>query len=225
MTAPRGCPPRPTVHHGDGLAALEVLAAGSVAAVVTDPPWNIGKPYGDGVDDARPHADYATWLRRVVTAALRAARDAVVLLPGSPNVGTLAAVLAHVGAPWRRTLWWEPPPASIRPPRTLDVRSEPVVWLRHAPPRGPAPNAPIRVPLDEDPYLGPHPCPKPVALLRALISCCIEDDGPIVDPFAGACSTLVAARQLGLPATGYEANAAFHRLAAARVDPRMPECA
>lgn len=190
---------------------------GSAAAVVTDPPWNLDKDYGGAVDDRRTPADYNRWLHRVMAAALRVAHDSVVVLPGAPNLPSMESVCRRLDVPWRLTLWWRPPPESVAPPRTLDIRAEPVVWLRHGPPAGRANAGMVHVPLETDPYLRHHPCPKPVALFRELIARCVTGDGAVVDPFAGTGSSLIAACELGRPAVGYEASARFHRLATERI--------
>ena len=217
MTANRHAAADIVAFHGDGVAALDALPAGAVAAVVTDPPWNLGKDYGTGCDDARPATTYGRWLQRVVGAALRASRDAVVLLPGAHNLDVVESLIARLGVPWHRILQWCPPADSIRPPQTIDIRSEPVLWLRPTPGGDASVPATIRVPLEVDPYLADHPCPKPVALFRWILDRCVQADGPIFDPFVGSGSSLVAALQVGRPAIGYDTNAAFRCLATRRV--------
>ena len=49
-----------------------------------------------------------------------------------------------------------------------------------------------------------HPTQKPVALLRWIIKTFLKPDTVILDPYAGSCSTLVAAKELGRPAIGIE---------------------
>jgi site-specific DNA-methyltransferase (adenine-specific) len=64
---------------------------------------------------------------------------------------------------------------------------------------------------------GIHPTEKPVPLLLPLIRYACRTGGLVVDPFGGSCSTLLAARQLGLRAIAIEghephAEVAAHRL-------------
>jgi site-specific DNA-methyltransferase (adenine-specific) len=56
------------------------MDAGSVDAVLADPPYNVGKQYGDYADDL-PTDEYLSWLRAVYLEASRVSR--VTLQSGS----------------------------------------------------------------------------------------------------------------------------------------------
>lgn len=59
-----------TFLHGDCLEVLPALPAGSVQAIVTSPPYNLGINYRS-YDDRLPRADYLGWTGRWVSAAAR----------------------------------------------------------------------------------------------------------------------------------------------------------
>jgi site-specific DNA-methyltransferase (adenine-specific) len=54
-----------------------------------------------------------------------------------------------------------------------------------------------------------HPTEKPPGVLAPLIEYAVPPGGRLLDPFAGSCSTLLTARQLGLSAVGIEADEAM----------------
>ncbi len=61
-----------------------------------------------------------------------------------------------------------------------------------------------------------HPTPKPLVLMEQLIERCPA--GIVADPFAGAGSTLLAARSLGRRAVGVEIEERYCELIARRLD-------
>ena len=64
---------------------------------------------------------------------------------------------------------------------------------------------------------GDHPTEKPDALLQTLLSVVNPPGGVVLDPFAGSGSTLQAARALGCPAIGIEADESYCEVIAKRL--------
>jgi site-specific DNA-methyltransferase (adenine-specific) len=60
--------------HGDAIDILNRLGAGSIDAVVTSPPYNLGIQYRS-YDDGRPRSEYLEWTGAWVQAARRALSD------------------------------------------------------------------------------------------------------------------------------------------------------
>jgi site-specific DNA-methyltransferase (adenine-specific) len=56
--------------HGDAIDTLKTLGAGSIDAIVTSPPYNLGIRYRS-YDDGRPRADYLEWTADWIKAARR----------------------------------------------------------------------------------------------------------------------------------------------------------
>ena len=51
-------------HHIDCLEGMKLLEPGSIDVIITSPPYNIGKKYGDH-HDSMPPGDYLTWMHDV----------------------------------------------------------------------------------------------------------------------------------------------------------------
>ncbi len=68
-----------------------------------------------------------------------------------------------------------------------------------------------------------HPTEKPVTLLLPLISYGCPPAGLVVDPFAGSCSTLAAAHQLGMRGVGVEADEQYAEAGARRLEAQLAQ--
>jgi DNA modification methylase len=190
---------------GDCAEILAGWPAGCVHAVVTDPPWNLGKDYGTH-DDSMPEDAHVAWLGAVLAQCARVSNGPVLFLPGHHMLARVRELLARAGLPHAATLTWRKP------------GPEPVVWAGRP---GPGPEAPSVVAVPEpdpgDPGRGEHPCPKPVELMRALVAAATSPGALVLDPFAGSGTTLLAARQCGRSAVGIELDPRYASLARRRL--------
>lgn len=65
-----------------------------------------------------------------------------------------------------------------------------------------------------------HPTQKPIEILDPLLRYSIPPNGLVLDPFCGAGSVLVAAKNLGIQATGIEINERYCEITARRASVR-----
>jgi site-specific DNA-methyltransferase (adenine-specific) len=63
-----------------------------------------------------------------------------------------------------------------------------------------------------------HPCPKPLALMEALIRDFTDPGDLVIDPFAGSATTGVACLRLGRRFVGFERDPAFYEAAVRRLE-------
>jgi len=61
-----------TLYRGDCLEVIQTLESESVDAVIADPPYNVGKDYGETLDRRK---DYREWCEKWITQSFRVTRD------------------------------------------------------------------------------------------------------------------------------------------------------
>lgn len=189
------------IYHGD---CREVLPELSGDAVITDPPYGVGKDYGDEYDDSPK--EYWDWFLDVIP-VMRSAAPVVAFthrvaalryLTDWDWVGVWHKPRAMAGLNWYPVMpHWEPIfmygiGGRRDLPRRFDV-------LSHNP-------APITQ----------HPCPKPTSLYIDLVNWLVPI-GTVIDPFMGSGTTLRAAKDLGRTAIGIELSERYCEIAADRL--------
>lgn len=233
-TAPYWTDGQVTLYHGDCLDLMAELAPETVATVLADPPYSSGgrrenarsirKSMLRSEDDADwIHGDAMstqgfTWLMRQCGIQWRR-----ILTPGGHAfsfidwrmAGVLAAALETADLRQHPTLVWDKTIFGMG--AVFRNQHEFVIHMTSGNPSVPQRRdvgnvlrfAPIRG--------GVHPTEKPVPLLRTILSVVTPPSGVVLDPFAGAGSTLVAARELDLPAIGIESDERWCEMAARRL--------
>lgn len=214
------------IRQGDALEHLRKLGSDCFDAVITDPPYNVGKDYGEGPEGDR-REDYESWLAQVLGECRRVSRDGVIFTPGATNVElALRAVRAGGLTPHRWLGWhkrefagdlWNGGPAMCW---------EPVLWSSKA--EKPRFNKRFGTvgrdflvvnETKNDPFKGPdaHPNPKPLPVMHWLVGLFVPEGGSVLDPFAGSGAALRAAEDLGHDSLGIELNPAYCDLTCERM--------
>lgn len=212
-----------TIYHGDALEIIPTLP--KVSRVVTDPPYVIGAVsagnmasksggWGDMMNSAHW---FTAWYRMV---ADRLTHDGA--LWTFLNWRTLPVVMraaVDAGLPITSMLVWDKQWIGPGGPQGLRPSYELVALLARPefgiPDRGVADIWQHQVGSYKE---HGHPAEKPEPLVRRLINVAPPcDPFPILDPFMGSGTTLVAAKNLGLPAIGIEAEERWCEVAALRL--------
>ncbi len=231
---------RATLYHGDALDVLLQLPAGSVDAVITDPPYSSGgmmrsdradstrvkytglKKRYDAVlefnGDNRDGRGWAYWSALWIGAALRVSRPGAVLamfcdwrqLPAASDS------LQAGGFVWRGLVPWVKPDARPQQGR-FTGQCEYVVWGTAGP--RPIQGAALpgwfvaRAPRGDEKL---HVTQKPLSVVRELVKIA-PAGGLVLDPFAGAGTTGVASILEGRSWVGVEQVEHYARVTVDRI--------
>lgn len=239
-----------TIHHGDALAVLPTLPAGSVDCVLTDPPYNSGgwtaaerridttrgkyvssntqHVLPDFAGDNRDQRSYCYWLTLLLAEALRLATPGASCLVFTDwrQLPSTSDALQAAGWTWRGIIPWRKPIS--RPQRDGFRREcEYILWGSHGP-----------LARHSDPVYLPglvegsqprgkdrrHITQKPVPVLRQLVRVC-PPGGTVLDPCAGSGSTGIAALAEGRKFVGIEITDHYAAVARQRLQETCPQSA
>lgn len=228
------------IHCGDCIQVMNSMAAESVKAVVTSPPYNIKNSTGNGLkdgrggkwasaallqgydshDDAMPHGEYVAWQRSCLDAMLRVLRpDGAIFYNHKWRVqGGLLQDRHDIveGFPVRQIIIWQRK-GGFNFNKGYFLPTYEVIYLIAKPDFKLAPKANAHgdvwtITQDRD---NPHPAPFPLELATRCISS--VDEGLILDPFLGSGTTAVAAEALRRPWLGIEKSPDYCAMAEERL--------
>lgn len=183
-------------------SAFDIPECFSPECVITDPPYGVGFKYGLYEDTIENFNQIRNLIERLTIRSTQMA-----LMMGQRQLGTMPR------AKWM--LCWAKPGSTRRSDLGGFNEWEPIslygtwkgVWndlkilpdcVNHA----------------KDAAVD-HPCPKPLALLEWLVSL---SEGHICDPFMGSGTTLLAAKNQGRQAIGWEIDERYCEIAARRLE-------
>ncbi|MDL2294749.1 site-specific DNA-methyltransferase [Ruminococcaceae bacterium OttesenSCG-928-D13] len=227
--------------HGDVLKILPQFPDGLFGGIITDPPYASGaldqnakqratsvkyssaKPDNalpDFEGDAKDQRSWTHWMTEWLAEARRAC------VPGAPicmfidwrQLPSMTDALQWAGWIWRGVLAWDK--TNCRPQRgRFRQQAEFVVWgsngHMHADRKAPILPGVFRQSMPSV-AVRKHQTEKPLEVMRDIVKI-VEPGGIILDPFAGAGTTVEAARLEGYPAVGIELSAHYAKTARNRV--------
>ena len=229
-----------TIIHGDLLHVLPQFPDNLFGGIITDPPYSSGaadqnsrqkptsakysslknNPLPDFEGDTKDQRSWTRWMTDWLTEARRVCK------PGSPicmfidwrQLPAMSDALQWAGWIWRGVLAWDK--TNSRPQRgRFRQQAEFVVWGSN----GAMPanrNAPVLpgVFRQSMPSLSKrrHQTEKPLEVMRDIVKI-VEPGGIILDPFAGAGTTVLAAKLEGYPSVGIELSQHFANVSAERI--------
>ena len=187
------------------------MAAGSVDAVITDPPYNAGLNYGTYRDDL-PLMEYWTWLQDVVNECLRVASGMVIVKHSALKILDWGRFIGK----GRMVVWYKPWSSGF-PVNGFATHFEPLWVLQGKSARW---SKDVLVCSagncnHEDSFN--HPAQMPETLAKMLVDICTKEMARILDPFMGSGTTGVACVQTGRNFIGIEINPAYFAIAEKRI--------
>jgi site-specific DNA-methyltransferase (adenine-specific) len=196
-----------TLYHGDCLEILKTLDAGSIDAVVTDPPYGVGLAYNSHDDSVEQYfrlmIDFMDLALPIINGGLLA------LTPGMKHLNWW---YAEYPPDW--TLAWFKSNQCSRNPFGGFNTWEPILFYGKSTISQDAFNRPIR----HQEGVGNHPCPKDLGSWKTLIDRLgISEGATILDPFMGSGTTGVAAVQTGRNFIGIEIDENYYNIACKRI--------
>jgi DNA modification methylase len=205
--------------HGDCLQVLPTLEAGSVDAVITDPPYNaINRKTGGlrkidkGIADSAPID-----VDGLAAEFMRASRGSVYVWCSDEQYTAWVMAFKQRGATTRKCAWWKTNPSPMNGQRLWLSALELCVFARKS-------NAPFYKSCAHPVWRGPseriegHPTPKPVWLMREQIAASVPEGGVVLDPFMGSGTTGVACLQTGRRFIGIEKDITYYEIARQRLE-------
>lgn len=194
------------LHHGDCLEVLPTLPAGSVDAVIADPPYNVKCQYR-GYDDNLPPEVYEAWCSQWFVECRRVARQ-VIIFCGHGNLGMWHRIERPSGVGC-----WHKPGNPARGGVFQFCEWEPFLLYGGTASRSDV----IRATITKQKDVGDHPCPKPLTLLTELLLR-LPKAKIILDPFMGSGTTGEACINTGRHFIGIEKERNYYDIATRRLD-------
>jgi site-specific DNA-methyltransferase (adenine-specific) len=230
------------VIRGDSLQIMRSFPDALFGGIITDPPYasgaadqnarqqstaqkyssvKIGSPFPDFEGDSKDQRSWTHWMAEWLQEARRCSK------PGAPvclfidwrQLPNMTDALQWAGWVWRGVLVWDK--TNSRPQRgRFRQQAEFIVWGSngHMPVDRNAPVIPGVFRQSMPPFSRRiHQTEKPLEVMRDIVRI-VEPGNIILDPFAGAGTTILAAKKEGYSAVGIELSDYYAAAAAKRIE-------
>jgi site-specific DNA-methyltransferase (adenine-specific) len=233
--------------HGDSLDVMRTFPDDLFGGIITDPPYASGaadqnsrqrttsqkycnvknnNPMPDFEGDSKDQRSWTHWAAEWLIEARRCSKEGapICVFIDWRQLPSLTDALQWAGWIWRGTLVWDK--TNSRPQRgRFRQQAEFVIWGSNG-----------HMPLDRIAPVLPgvfrhsmpaftkriHQTEKPLDVMRDIVRI-VEPGEIILDPFAGAGTTILAAKKEGHPAVGIELSTYYANAATKRADEDMDE--
>lgn len=221
--------------NGDCLLEMAKLADGSIAGIVTDPPYSSGSRQSIGARssiskskrpdeewfacDAMGADSYAWWMREIALQGLRLVADGgtAAVFTDWRQYTTLVSAWESVGWTLKAVVVWDKNRAGAMGTFWRNNHEWVCIFAKGRAnwPKG---TSQFNTWQGSKPRHSPHPTSKPVELCEMLCKGVMPRAGTILDPFTGSGSVGVAAIRQGFDFVGIERDASFVGLARGRIE-------
>jgi site-specific DNA-methyltransferase (adenine-specific) len=208
-----------TLHLGDCLEYMKTMPAGSVDAVVTDPPYNaINRESGGLRSFDKGTADSASIeLPIIADQFIRIVRGSIYVWCSDEQYTEWTMLFKNAGLTTRICAWSKSNPSPMNGQYLWLSALELCVFSRKE-------HAPFYKHCARPIWDGPteridgHPTPKPLWLMKEQICASVPVGGIVFDPFMGSGTTGVACMQTGRNFIGCEIDPGYFEIAKRRIE-------
>lgn len=200
------------IYQGDCIEVMKTWPSAIFDAVITDPPYGMGRFDGD----EKNCFEVLDAAFKEIPRLIKPTGFAVFFT----STGEVLNLGARIPMKFERMLWMYKPADMTFPFRGWLLKSEAILWYSHG-----QPLLEERRPYRHDCYVATkigregvegHPTVKPLSVIKDLVSR-VPQGGAVLDPFLGSGTTAVAANDLGRQWVGIEINPVYVAIAEARI--------
>ena len=211
-----------TLIHGDCLEVLPTLKAGSVDAVVTDPPYGIGFKYSQHNDTPDGYGEFI-WECVNKSESLCSPGSPIFVWQSMTNIRNFHRWFPRdwrIFAAAKNFVQMRPTPMQYSYDPVVVWWTDGDVWAEGTASRdfhvaNTNPSCRTKGSVD---FVEGHPCPRPLGQVEHIVSQWVKRGGVVIDPYMGSGTTGVACVNLDRDFIGIEIDEHYYNIAKERIE-------